>query len=83
MRSGSAVERPTDEAAVHSDVTVPHSPNLVLLNLVRCFAALNRPPSTTELPKVLLGTEPFLDGAVILLQNVVQILNRPMAAARS
>ena len=25
----------------------------------------------------------FLDGAVILLQNVVQILNWPMTAARS
>jgi hypothetical protein len=27
---------------------------------------------------MLLGTDPFLDGTVILRQDVVQILNRPM-----
>jgi len=32
---------------------------------------------------MLLGTDPFFDGAVILLQDAVQILNRSMVAARS
>jgi hypothetical protein len=32
---------------------------------------------------MLLGAEPFLDGTVILLQDVIQILNWPMTAALS
>ena len=32
---------------------------------------------------MLLGTDPFLDRTVILLQDVIQILNRPMTAALS
>jgi hypothetical protein len=74
MSSGSEVERPIDEPVLQSDVTVPHPPNLALPNLVHGFVTLNRPPYTTELPKMLLGPDPLLDGAVILLQDVVQIL---------
>jgi hypothetical protein len=51
--------------------------------IVHRFVALNRPPRTIEFPEMLLGTNPFLDGAVVLLEDVVQILNRPMAAAVS
>jgi hypothetical protein len=47
------------------------------------FVALNRPSCTTELTKVLLGADALLDGTVILLQDVVQILNRPVTAALS
>jgi hypothetical protein len=66
---------------LHSDVTLPHPPNLALPNLVHRFVTLNRPPRTTELPEMPLGTDPLLDGAVILFQNVVQILNRPVTAS--
>ena len=83
MSSSGEAERAIDEPVLHSDVTLRHPPNLALPNLVHRFVTLNRPPRTTELPKMLLGTDPFLDGAVILLQNVVQILNRPMTAALS
>ena len=83
MSSGSQAEHLIDEPVLHSDVTLSHPPNLAHPNLVHRFVTLNRPPRTTELPKMLLGTDQFLDGAVILLQDVVQILNRPMVAARS
>jgi len=32
---------------------------------------------------MLLGADPFLDRTVILLEDVIQILNRPMTAALS
>jgi hypothetical protein len=50
---------------------------------VHRLVTLNRPPRTTELTKVLLGTDAFLDGTVVLFQNVVQVLNRPMTATPS
>jgi hypothetical protein len=56
---------------------------LTFADIVDHFVALNRPSRTIELTKMLLGRDPFLDGTVILLQDVVQILNRPMTAALS
>jgi hypothetical protein len=67
VSSGSQAEHLIDEPVLHSDVTLCHPPNLALPNLVHHFVTLNRPPRTTELPKMLLGTDPFFDGAVILL----------------
>jgi hypothetical protein len=67
MSSGNEVEGPIDEPVLRSDVTAPHPPNLAVPNPVHCFVTMNRPPRTTELPKMLLGTDPFLDGAVILM----------------
>jgi hypothetical protein len=80
---GSEGEDSINKLVLPSDVTLLHPPDLALPNLVHHLVALNRPPRTTELAKALLGTDPFLDGAMILLQNVVQILNRPMTAALS
>jgi hypothetical protein len=57
--------------------------HLTFADLVDYLVALNRLTCTTELTKMLLGTDPFLDRTVILLQDVVQILNRPMTAALS
>jgi RNA polymerase primary sigma factor len=81
--SASEAEGAIDKSVLQSDVSPCHPPNLPLPNLVHGFVTLNRPPRTTELPEMLLGTDPFLDSAVILLQDVVQILNRPMTATRS
>ena len=82
MRSGGEAEHPFDEPVLRSDVTL-HPPNLSLPNLVHRLVALNRPPRKTELAKVLLGTDPFLDGAVILLQDFYPILSAPVTAAQS
>ena len=83
VSSGSQAEHLIDEPVLHSNVTVPHPPNLTLPNLVHGFVTLNRPPCAAELTKMLLGTDPSLDSTVILLENVVEILNRPMTAAFS
>jgi hypothetical protein len=61
-----------------SDVTLPQSPDFTVANFVCHLVALDRLTRTTEPTKMLLGTDPFLDGTVILRQDVVQILNRPM-----
>ena len=76
-------KRPIDELVLCQDVTLLDPSNLTFADLMDYFVALNRPPLTTELTKVLLGTDPFLDRTVILLQDVIQILNRPMTAALS
>jgi hypothetical protein len=83
VSSGSQAEHLIDEPVLHSGVTLPQPPNLALPNFVHRFVTLNRSPRTTEFPKMLLGTNPLLDGTVILLQDVVQMLNRPMTAALS
>jgi hypothetical protein len=77
---GSAGEDPINKLVRPSDVTLLHPPDLALPNVVHHLVALLRSPLRSELPKVLLGTDLFLDGAVILLQNVVQILNWPRTA---
>jgi hypothetical protein len=66
-----------------SHVTLLHPPDLALPNLVHHLVALNRSPRRSEPPRVLLGTDLFLDGAVVLLPKPVQILNWPMIATRS
>ena len=76
-------ECPIDELVLRQDVTVLHPSDLTFADLVNHFVALNRPPRTTELTKMLLSTDPFLDGTMILLEDVIQILNRPVTAALS
>jgi hypothetical protein len=44
------------------------------------FVASERAPSGTKLPKVLTGVCAPLDGAVVLLEHVIQIWHRPMPA---
>ena len=44
---------------------------------------LRQDVSTTKLTKMSLGADPFVDGTVVLLEEIVQILNRPMTTALS
>ena len=74
---------PIDELVLRQDVTLLHPSNLTFADLMDHFVALNCLSCTTELTKMLLGTDSFLDGTVILLQDVVQILNWPMTAVLS
>ena len=76
-------KRPIDELVLCADVASLHPANLSLPDLVHRLVTLNRPPRTTELTKVLLGTDSSLDCTVILLQDVVQILNRTVPATPS
>jgi hypothetical protein len=46
---------------------------------VHRFVSLNRSPGRLELAKVLLGLHSSFDGSMILLQDIVQILDRSMS----
>ena len=72
-----------DELVLRQDVTLLHPSDLTFTDLVYRLVALNRLTCTTELTKMLFGTDPFLDGTVILLQDVVQILHWTVAATPS
>ena len=76
-------KRPIDELVLRQEVTLLHPSDLTFADLVHRLVALNRPSRTTKLTKMLLGADPFLDSTVILLQDVVQILNRPVTATLS
>src|SRR5208337_2452591 len=52
-----------------------------LADHVQRLVSLNRSPGRLELAKALLGLHASFDRAMILLQDVVQILDWPMAAA--
>jgi hypothetical protein len=82
VTSGVEAEHPLDEMVLGPNATLPDPPDLSLPNLEDCLVALNRPQRTAELTKMLLGTDPSLDGTVNLLQDVVEIWNRPMMATR-
>src|SRR5262249_58685161 len=60
---------------------VAEPPRLPLTNHMHRLIAFGRPPRCPELAKVLLGRDASFDRAMILLQDVVQILDRSMAAA--
>src|SRR5690242_10945109 len=60
---------------------VAHPPRLPFPEHVQRLIALDRPPRCPELTKVLLGLHMSFDRPMILLQNVVQIWDRSMAAA--
>jgi hypothetical protein len=48
---------------------------------VHCLKSLNRSPRREEFTKALLGLHSSFDRSMILLQDVVQVLDRPMSAA--
>jgi hypothetical protein len=60
---------------------VAEPPRLPLPNHVYSLVARNRSPCCSELAKALLGLHSSFDRSMILLQDVVQILDRSMAAA--
>ena len=80
---GSETKNPTDELVLRQDVTLLHPSGLTFADLVDHLVTLNRPSCTTKLTKMLLGTDPLLDGTVILVQDVIQILNWTVPATPS
>ena len=53
-------KRPIDELVLCQDVTLLDPSHLTFADLMEHFVALSRPPRTTELTKVLLGTDPTM-----------------------
>ena len=53
---------------------------LAFADHVNRFVAGDGAPCSPERPEMLTGVDPPLDGAVVLLEHVVQIWHRPMPA---
>jgi len=70
-----------DELILLANIIVADPPRLPLADHVHRLVSRNRSPSCVELAKALLGFHASFDRSMILLQDVVQILHRSMAAA--
>src|SRR5690349_21498719 len=79
--SGRQIEQLVDELILLANIMVAHPPRLPFSEHVHRLIAFDRPPRCPELAKVLLSLDASFDRAMILLQEVVQILDRSMAAA--
>src|SRR3974377_872337 len=79
--SGSQIEQSVDEPILLANIIVADPPRLPLADHVYSFVSRNRSPSCVELAKALLGLHSLFDRSMILLQDIVQILDRSMPAA--
>src|SRR5215472_7608341 len=79
--SGRQIEQLVDELILFTNILAADPPRLPLPDPVYRLVSLNRSPGRLELAKVLLGLHSSFDGSMILLQDIVQILDRPMATA--
>jgi hypothetical protein len=79
--SCSHLEQPVDELNLSSNIRAAHPPRLPLPDHVHRLISLNRSPRRLKLAKPLLGLHSSSDRSMILLQDVVQVLDRPMSAA--
>jgi len=79
--SGRQIEQLVDELILSTNILAADPPRLPLPDPVHRFVSLNRSPRRLELAKVLLGLHSSFDGSMILLQDIVQILDRSMATA--
>src|SRR5215472_5903413 len=79
--SGRQIEQLVDELILFTNFFAADPPRRPLPDHVHRFVSLNRSPGRLELTNVLLGLHSSLDGSVILLQDIVQILDRSMSTA--
>ena len=75
------LEQPVDELNLAPHIRAAHPPRLPLPNHVHCLVSLDCPPRRVKLAKPLFGLYPSFDRSMVLLQDIVQVLDRPMAAA--
>jgi len=78
--SGSHIEQPVDELILFANIIVADPPRLPFADHVHRLVSLNRSPGGLELAKALPGFHLSFDRSMILLQDVVQMLNRSMSA---
>src|ERR1019366_564403 len=76
--SGSQIEQLVDEPILLANIIVADPPCLPLPDHVHSLVSRNRSPCCSELAKALLGLHSPFDRSMILLQDVVQILDRSM-----
>jgi hypothetical protein len=79
--SGSQIEQLVDELILFANIIAADPSRLPLADHVHRLVTFNRSPSCSELAKALLGLHSSFDRSMILLQDVVQILDRSMSAA--
>src|SRR5262249_49424285 len=79
--SGRQIEQPVDEMILFTNIIAADPPRLPLPDHVHRFVSFNRSPGCLDLTKVLLGLHSSFDGSMILLQDIVQILDRSMSTA--
>ena len=75
------LEQPVDELNLAPHIRAAHPPRLPLPNHVHGLVALDCPPRRVKLAKPLFGLYPSFDRSMVLLQDMVHVLARPMAAA--
>src|SRR5271154_3054567 len=74
--SGSQIEQRVDEPILLANVMVADPPCLLLADHMYSLVSRNRSPNCVELAKALLGLHSSFDRSMILLQDIVQILDR-------
>ena len=77
------LEQVVDELNLSPHIRTAHPPRLPLPDHVHGLVALDRSPRRLKLTKPLLGFHASFDRSVILLQDVVQVLDWPVAATAS
>ena len=65
------------------NIRTAHPPRLSLPNHVHCLVSLDCSPRRVEFTEALLGLHASFDRSMILLQDVVHVLDRPVAATAS
>ena len=76
-------EQLVDELNLSPNIRTAHPPRLPLPDHVYCLVSLDRSPCRVKFTKALLGLHSSFDRSMILLQDVVQVSDRPVAAAAS
>ena len=77
------LEQVVNELNLSLNIRTAHPPRLPLPDHVHGLVALDRSPRRVEGTKALLGLHASFDRSMILLHDVVQVLDRPVAATAS
>ena len=77
------LEQVVDELNLLPNIRTAHPPRLPLPDHVHGLVALDRSPRRVACTKALLGLHSSFDRSMILLHDVVQVLDRPVAATAS
>ena len=80
---GDESEQLSNEPDLTPNVVSLHPPNLPLPHHVYRFIALNGSSGLLKFPEALLGVDPTFDRAMVLLEDVIQVLDRSMTTAAS
>ena len=81
--SCSHLEQLVDELNLSPNIRTAHPPRLPLPDHVHCLVSLDRSARRVEFTKALLGLHSSFDRSMILLQDIVQVLDQPVAATAS